>query len=341
MAQTAQFDIPWQKLIDNDPNGVCILDATGTVRYANAAALALLSLEAPNGAPAADWFADLGDLNRDLVLKTIKQYGEVRLHRPEAEIKYLVFAAEPLAEGSGILCRIHRDDEVEAAETMAILIHDLRLPLTSIMGYAKMLLTIDAESLSDMQSQFLNTIDRNVQRLEHNLSAVQDMTRIDRGKINLTLTCISPVDAGTQVLDELTGLVEEKGHDVTCDFPDDLPPVYADAERFRQTLRILLENAAKYTPPGGKIGLCGHETGDLVQIDLTDNGPGIPFAEQKKIFSKFFRGEDEKIREYHGLGLNLYIARGITLLQNGQLWFESTPGTGSKFSLTLPICKAA
>lgn len=333
----ASSDTPWRTLIDTAPDGLCVLAADGTVQYTNTAALTLLALPPPNGAPAAEWLANLDDRNRDLLLKAIQERSQVRLFLPDAEHKYLAFEAEPLPDGTGTLVRVHRDYEAEATETIATVVHELRLPLTSIMGYEKMLLMIGAESLTEMQRQFLDTIDRNVIRLNNDLSAVQDMTRIDRAKVTLTRTAQSLSDIAPLVLEEFQPLVEEKGHRVTLEFPDDLPPVCADAERLNQILRILLDNAFRYTPLGGQVTVLGHASGDVVQIDITDNGLGISTAEQEKVFSRFFRGEDERIREYPGLGLNLYIARGLAQLQGGQLWFESTPGQGSTFSFTLPV----
>jgi signal transduction histidine kinase len=339
MAKTTDFEISWQSLVEAAPDGVCVVDARGTVRYANPAALDLLGLKAPDGALAAEWLADLDDPNCDLLLKAIADRGQMRFVLPKGAHKHLFLAAEPLEDTDDTLIRVRRDYEVEGAETTAILVHDLRLPMTSIMGYSKMLLTVGAESLNDTQRQFLDTIERNVQRLESNLSAAQDMTRIDRGRINLTLDAQSPASVAAQVLDEFQPSVAEKGHKVDFEFADDLPPVQADLERLKQILRILLDNAVKYTPSGGEIRLRGRVAGEMVQIDIQDNGLGIDLAEQGQIFSKFFRGEDERIREYHGLGLSLYIARGLTQLQGGRLWFESTPGQGSTFSFTLPMSK--
>jgi two-component system phosphate regulon sensor histidine kinase PhoR len=314
-----------------------ILDAGSTVQYANAAALALLGLPAPDGAPVAAWLADLGVLRSHLLLKTIKERSQARLYMPGAKYEHLFFKAEPLASEDGTLCRVRCDYEAEASEIIAILVHELRIPMTSIMGYAKMMLTIGAESLSDMQRQFLDTIDRNVKRLDSDLLAVQDMTRVDRAMVKLAPTPQFPANVAALALEELQPLVEEKGHHVTLDLPGDLLAVHADAERFEQIIHILLDNALKYTPTGGQISLRGHIADGLVQIDVVDNGVGIPAAEQEKIFQKFFRGEDERVRAYPGLGLNLYIARGLARLQGGQLWFESTGEQGSTFSLTLPV----
>jgi len=228
------FDIPWSALIDTAPDGWCVLDAEGRVRYANAAALTLLGLPAPTGVSISEWLSDLNAKNRDLMLGAIQERGQVRLQLPDAQHPYLLFEAGPLPGVAGTLARVRRDHEVEASEIIAITIHELRKPMTSITGYAQMMLGLDTESLSDMQRQFLDTINRNVQRLNSDLFTVQDMTRIDRGKVQLTPTRQSPARIATLVLDELRPLLEKKGHHVTLDFPEDLPPVRADAERFEQ-----------------------------------------------------------------------------------------------------------
>jgi signal transduction histidine kinase len=328
--------IPWQQLIDTAPDGLFVLDAENRVQYANAAALTLLGLPSPAGLPAAEWLAGLSDQNCELLLQAIEEGGQVRLHLPDAKHRHLVFESQPLIDVNGILARVRRDYEVEASEVIALTVHELRIPMTSIMGYAKMLFTIDADSLSDMQRQFLDTIQRNVERLNDDLSAVQEVTRIDRAKLRLILTPQSVAKVAGLALEKLGPLVAAKGHQVTLDLPDDLPHVHADAERLEQILHILLDNALKYTPAGGRIRVHGRAAGGLVQIGVTDNGIGISPTEQERVFSKFFRGEDERIREYTGLGLDLYIARGLVRLQGGRLWFESTPGQGSTFSFTLP-----
>jgi signal transduction histidine kinase len=335
----AEFEIPWQELVDAAPNGLCVLDGEGAVQYANPTALRLLGLPAPEGARAAEWLGQLGDPHQAELLDVIERGGQLQLRLPSADCLHLLVEAQPLAVERGMVVRIRPDYEVEAAEAMAVLIHDLRLPMTSIIGYARMLQTIDAESLSEMQRQFLDTIDRNVMRLDKDLKAAQDMTRIDRGQIRLTFTAQSPAAVTAEILRELQPLADEKQHRIDLDFPDDLPAVRADAERLKQILSLLLDNALKYTRPDGDISVCGHQVDGMVRIDVVDNGLGIPLAEQGRIFEKFFRGENERIREYSGLGLSLFIARGLAELQDGELVFKSTPDQGSVFSLVLPISK--
>jgi signal transduction histidine kinase len=331
--------IPWQALVEAAPEGTVILDAEGAVRYANPAALALLGLAPPAGQPIEDWLADLGANMREALLEAIEKASQVRFYDPDAEQKFLLFAADPLpGQGAGMLVRVQRDYEVEASDLIAITAHELRIPMTSIMGYAKMLLTVGAESLNDMQRQFVDTINRNVERLNVELVAVQDMTRVDRGRIRLELEPQRVTGVLREVLAEFDELVEEKGHQVDLSgVLDGLPAVRADSNRFKQILRILLDNALRYTPPGGRIVVSVHLVGGSVQIDVADNGPGIPQLEQPKIFSRFFRGEDDAIREHPGLGLGLYIAKGLTELQGGEFGFETEEGAGSTFRFSLPV----
>lgn len=333
----SKLDIPWQMMIDSAPDGLFVLDADDAVQYANTAALTLLGLTAPDGAPVFEWMDDLGDLGRHLIRKTIQERGQTGLYLPDAEYKFLLFQAESLPGAEGALCRVRHDHKVEAAEDIAHIVHELRLPMTSIMGYAKMMMTIGAESLNDMQRQFLEVIDRNVKRLDSNLLAVHDMTRVDRSVVKLAPGPRSLSVAVEQELEEFRSLVEEKGHQVTLDVPDDLPNVQSDPDRLTQSIHILLDNALKYTPSGGQISVRGRAADGMVQIDVVDSGVGISGDDQERMFEKFFRSETALVREYPGLGLNLYIARGMVELQGGQLWFESTEGEGSTFSFTLPV----
>jgi signal transduction histidine kinase len=333
----SKFEISWQALIDTSLDGLFVLDADENVQYANAAALTLLGLPAPNGASALEWLDELGDMSRHLLYKTIQERGQMPLYLSDAKYKNLIFQVEALPGKEGVLCHVRRDHPVDAAEDLAHIVHELRLPMTSIMGYAKMMMTIGAESLNDMQRQFLETIDRNIKRLDSNLLCIHDMTRVDRGIVKLSPGPRTPGVAAEQVLKRCEALIEEKGHQVVSEIPEDLPNVKTDAERFKQILHILLENAIKYTPKGGKISLRGHVSDGMVQIDVVDNGLGLSEAEQEQVFEKFFRGEAELVREYPGLGLNLYIARGLAELQGGRLWFESVQGQGSTFSFTSPV----
>jgi signal transduction histidine kinase len=336
----SRIEIPWQQLVETAREGVCVVDGQGAVQYANPAACSLLGLAAPAGTPLAEWLLGLHEGHRSALLQLFRDGGQIWLDGVGTQRNYLRCEAEWWEDAGVTVGRIYRDYEVESAHTVGIMIHELRLPMTSIMGYAKMLLSIDAEGLTDLQRQFLDTINRNVERLNRDLSAMQEMSRLERRKLNLTPLPQSVAVAVRQVLEEFESLIEARGHQVALDFPPDLPPVWVDPERLRQVLRILLDNACKYTPANGKVQVAGRSRDRMVQIDVRDNGLGIPAAEQRKVFTRFFRGEADAIREHTGLGLGLYIARGLVALHGGELWFESTRGQGSTFSFTLPVRQA-
>jgi signal transduction histidine kinase len=333
----SRLEVPWQQLVETAREGVCVLDAQGRVQYANSSACALLNLAAPAGTPLAEWLSGLDGENQEAMLQLFRDGGQVRLDDVGTAGNYLRCEAERWADAGITVGRIYRDDAAEAAHTTGIMIHELRLPMTSIMGYAKMLLSMGAEDLTDLQRQFLNTINRNVERLNRDLSAMQEMSRLERRKLILTPVAQVVAASVRQVVETFESVIEEQGHQVVLDFPSDLPPVWADPERFQQVLRILLDNAVKYTPATSRIQVTGRSHDRVVQIDVQDNGPGIPAVEQRRIFTKFFRGEADAIRAHTGLGLGLCIARGLVELHGGKLWFESTRGEGSTFSFTLPV----
>lgn len=321
------------------PDGLFVLDADGIIQHANAAVLALLGLPAPNSSSITEWLSDLDDQTSSLLSKAIQERGQIRFHLHDREYKNLSFQAKPLVDTGGTLCFVRRDCDAETAEVISTLVHDMRTPVTTLTGCSRLLKTVEADSLSEWQRRFLDSISHAATWLGDMLQAVLDMARIDGGRIGLNPEPQSSIKVAAEVLEAFRALAREKDYHVTLDLPDDLPAVQADGERFKQILRILLDNAFKYTPPGGQIGVRGYVTAEMVQVDITDNGIGIPDAEQEKVFEKFFRGEAELINGHRGLGLSLYIARGLAELQGGRLWFKSREGQGSTFSFTLPVWK--
>ena len=120
------------------------------------------------------------------------------------------------------------------------------------------------------------------------------------------------------------------------DIPNDLPKVYADADRIHQVITNLLDNAIKYTPPEGEINVSIlHRTTQKVQASVCDNGPGIPEENQEKIFEERYRLKRDEFQEGYGIGLAL--CRRIIRAHYGRIWVDSVPGQGSCFHFTLPV----
>ncbi len=134
---------------------------------------------------------------------------------------------------------------------------------------------------------------------------------------------------------------ENKPMALSLDAPRKIPRVYGDMERIRQVLGNLIDNAYHYTPENGTIivRIQALNGGDEVQVDVKDNGVGIPLEDQDRIFERFYRGENPLVLSTPGTGLGLSIVKQIVEMHKGRIWMKSTgvPGEGSTFSFTLPV----
>ena len=134
--------------------------------------------------------------------------------------------------------------------------------------------------------------------------------------------------------------IEQQGFELTLDVADDLPPVPADEEALGQAILNLLNNAIKYSRETKSIRIAAGGDGGRVLVSVTDRGIGIPRGEQKKIFEKFYRGEDSLVHETKGSGLGLALVRHIMDAHGGEVEVDSAPGKGSTFTLVLPVEKS-
>jgi len=139
-------------------------------------------------------------------------------------------------------------------------------------------------------------------------------------------------------VNNLANLFAAKKQQVRTTCEADLPPILADRQRLQQVLVNLLGNASKYTPEGGEIHVTARRAreSELVEIDVTDTGPGLTPDEQRRVFEKFYRAGDGLTQQQTGSGLGLTIARSLIELHGGTLTVESEPGRGSTFRIALP-----
>ncbi|MDP2974837.1 MAG: ATP-binding protein, partial [Anaerolineales bacterium] len=135
---------------------------------------------------------------------------------------------------------------------------------------------------------------------------------------------------------------ENKPMGLSLDAPPDLPRVYGDLERVHQILGNLVDNAYHYIPENGRISIHLQTVNGEIQVDVVDNGIGIPPANQDRVFERFFRGEDPLVLATPGTGLGLSIVKQLVNMHKGRIWITSTgvPGEGSTFSFTLPLYQA-
>jgi signal transduction histidine kinase len=218
-------------------------------------------------------------------------------------------------------------------EFVALISHDLRTPLTSIMGYLE--LTLDDENLTDVQRGYLTVVNRNAERL---LSLVNDLlfvARLEAGQLELKRDELDLAAVVRQSVAEAGPRAAAGGIELTCE-ADDVQPVEADRGRMFQLLDNLVSNAIKFTPSGGDVRVSLARANGAVRLEVADTGIGIQAAEQRQLFERFFRARAASEQQIPGTGLGLYIARAIVEAHGGSIAVRSKPGEGTSFRVDLP-----
>lgn len=212
--------------------------------------------------------------------------------------------------------------------------HELRHPITLMKGYAEVLKSFGDELDEDTRFKALDAIDKGTDRLDKLISALLDTSRIERGgfltyKLEVDLRAL----AG-QVVEEMQ--LKGCSNLFTMDFPRGPSICRADPEKLTQLMVILLENAAKYSPPSSRITIRIGALGEVTQVSVIDSGPGVPEEDRKRVFDRLYQVGDAIYHSVPGIGLGLYIARKIVEVHGGEIWCEPNPAGGSIFSFTLP-----
>jgi two-component system phosphate regulon sensor histidine kinase PhoR len=163
-----------------------------------------------------------------------------------------------------------------------------------------------------------------------------NISALESQQARLDFVPVSLRDLATAVIEELGQQIREKQMTVTLELPPALPDVRGDSERLRQVFVNLLDNAVKYTSPGGRIHVNAHESGQEIECAISDNGPGIAAEHLPRVFERFYRVDKARSRELGGTGLGLSIVKHIVQSHGGRVWAESRVGEGSRFCFTLP-----
>ncbi|EHP85780.1 cache domain-containing protein [Methanotorris formicicus] len=221
------------------------------------------------------------------------------------------------------------------SEIIAIVSHELRTPLTSIKGYVELVLDGTMGPLNESQRKCLEIANENINRLKRLIESMLDLSKIERGELEMRIEKINLRDSVDKVLNTLKPLASGKNVSIDCNVED--ITIEGDEDKIDQVLMNLIENAIKYSPINGKVKIEGFREGDYVHIKVTDNGPGIPKKEINKIFDKFYQVDSSTKRKKGGSGLGLAVCKSIVEAHNGSIWVESKLGKGSTFHVLLPI----
>jgi NtrC-family two-component system sensor histidine kinase KinB len=215
--------------------------------------------------------------------------------------------------------------------------HELRTPLTSIGMSIDLLMESGRKKLNEKEQQLLSATHEDVNRLKALVSNLLDLSRIEAGKMEMEFSSTLVPMLFEKVVSVFKTSAEEKGVDLSFCTLGEIPNVKADLDKIIWVLTNLISNALHYTPQGGHIYLSAESYLPYIQISVRDDGPGIPFEYQSKIFDKFVQIKGDKV--LGGSGLGLAICKEIVRAHGGTIWVDSVPGTGSTFIFTLPVAK--
>jgi two-component system phosphate regulon sensor histidine kinase PhoR len=281
-------------------------------------------------------------IQKSLTLKEGVYSSEVSFLFPQEKI--LMIHASPInrmGRVEGVVLVFHditalRRLERIRQEFVANVSHELRTPVASIKGYAETL--IDG-ALDDKEHamEFLKIIHADADRLARLIDDILHLSKIESGTLKMSLRLCSLKPVVDRVVAGLQRRLGEKALSAHIHIAEDVPPVLADEDRMAQVFQNLIDNAIKYTPHGGRIMITGDQRGGLLQIDVQDNGMGIPPEDLPRIFERFYRVDKARSRELGGTGLGLSIVKHIVQAHNGEVFVKSTVGEGSTFSVMIPL----
>jgi signal transduction histidine kinase len=214
--------------------------------------------------------------------------------------------------------------------------HELRTPLTSMIGYLEILVGSDVGELTPEEEQhFLEIVDRNCQRLNRLVDDILTAARMDSGRFSLERTSVDLAPLASERVESIRAAAEQQHVELRLTIDGDLPVLDADPMRLGQLLDNLLSNAVKFTPAEGEVSVDLSIRGDTVHIEVADTGVGIPEDEIEKLFDRFFRASTAT--SVKGTGLGLSIAKTIVEAHGGVISVRSEVGTGTTFSVDLPV----
>ncbi len=215
--------------------------------------------------------------------------------------------------------------------------HDLRTPLTSIIGYVDLLTEPGAETLSDDQRTMMSNIDRNAKRLASLIDDLLRVSRLEPGQFSMTIVTVPLQEIMTAVVATMRPIATDRRIHLELRQPDTPVMVAADPEQLERAVINLVTNAIKFTPPGGDVELALTSDGTTASIVVTDTGCGIPEVEAPRVFERFFRSSAPENQVVPGTGLGLAITKAIIDQHGGAIELSSLVGVGTTVTATLSV----
>jgi two-component system phosphate regulon sensor histidine kinase PhoR len=224
-------------------------------------------------------------------------------------------------------------------EFVANVSHELRTPLSLIKGYTETLLD-GAKDNPEVETKFLQTIQRNSERLQFLIEDLLTISELESGRLKMNLQSVRLRSLVDRVLEDFKTQAESRRVELKNEVPD--VTARADSDRLQQVLGNLIGNAIKYGRNDGHVGVTGHlSNGNSIELCVQDDGPGIPPESLERVFERFYRVDKARSREQGGTGLGLSIVKHIVQSHGGKVWAKSELGKGAAFYFTLPAKQEA
>jgi PAS domain S-box-containing protein len=333
-------------IVSNMADGVVVTDAERQIAFMNPAACQMFGVdeEEVTGRPAAQVlpFAVLLEQLEGRAPESPTQIPRIRLGEPRRltlSPRTVVLRDE---EGGRIgsitvvsdITLLEELSEMKS-EFVSVVSHELRSPLTSIMGFAQTLQGHGQETPVEVQDEYLGIIQQESNRLLVMINDLLDVSRMEAGRA-LSLH-YAEVDLRSLVEHVVRfQQVTTDRHQFKVELPDNGLSVEADRDKVEQILTNLVSNAIKYSPKGGEVVIGGSEEGDYVVLHVADQGLGMREEEVAQLFQPYQRVDRDAIKGIRGTGLGLHLVRGLVEAHGGKIWVESAPGKGSTFRFSLP-----
>jgi PAS domain S-box-containing protein len=220
-------------------------------------------------------------------------------------------------------------------QVLGVVSHDLRNPLSAIAMCAKVLRDDNGQMGARERESLLTTIVQSADWMNRLIQDLLDVASIEAGRLSLERARQSAPALVSQAVRMFEVEASHRGVKLESSAPADLPLVFVDASRIVQVLGNLLNNALKFTPDGGRVAVRAEGKGGTVIFSVSDSGPGIPLADQPRVFDRYW--QSRRTANKRGTGLGLSIGKGIVEAHGGRIWIESTPGEGATFLFSVPV----
>lgn len=322
--------------------GIIAFDINGKIDLINPAAKLLLKIS-PEDFTFEDIFNKFKlNLNMEKLIYLEELASlEQRIEVEDKTVKVLFspFRNEETNKPEGIIAVIQDITENVQLDTMrkefvADVSHELKTPITTIMGYADTLL--EGEYDKKTEKEFLNVISSEARRMARLVTDLLDLSRLDNNKKRIKKTSFDLGDLAKECTQKLAIETKKKGHSVECFVTADVPPVYADKDDIQRVILNILTNSIKYTPDGGNIKIYVGFVYSDAYIKIIDNGIGIPEEDLNRIFERFYRVDKSRSREMGGTGLGLSIAKEILDKNGGSIDLKSKVNEGTEVVVKIP-----